>query len=447
MIKPILLVVLVTLLAGCTQFSTRYDRIESDAIRNIGLVYQPYAEGAPGDTMHIRAYFAGEKAASVSWQYSISYINNGNDTIVNIMDLHPLTISNSLPDSIDISFIIPDSAFFTTQAISSAIINALKASLPSSMGSMTQQNFAAFLQDLGNISLTDPLAVAGFTQRWATQTDISPTDPGAMDSLTAISAKIVSAFSIDAVVFANVQSTEGHALKIKSDFTIRYNRRFANTVLAPVAPINRNPTLRWVGVYKVRNNVHSDFYPGNPDYIGKYTLNYLFNEIYPDSIKDTVVIDTGYTYYVAADSGMMTYTLKAGDTAGTGSNRYVLATDSLVSDTTRDKYHVISFATHRDTIEMETFYYNWLYQNLAVDSLSKPLDSLMSLPGSNSTGGGGMTSIEELQPSRDAAMTHAKIWAVVYDYRLGELNRPAGFAIRGLDIFFKYTNAYKLAHK
>jgi hypothetical protein len=363
------------------------------------------------------------------------------------MDLHPLTINSSLPDSIDISFIVPDSAFFTTQAISSTIINTLKTSLPQSMRSMTQQDMAAYLYDLGKTQMNDPAAIAAFIQKWTAQTGIAPTNPGASDSIAAISAKMISAFSIDAVVFANVQSAQGHTLKIKSDFTIRYNRRFMNTPLASIVPVNHNPTLRWIGVYKVKSNIGTSFYPGNPDYAGNYTLTYLYNQIFPDSVSDTVVIDSGYTYYVAADSGIMTYTLKAGDSAGIGSNRHILTADSIVSDTTRDKYHVISDATHRDTIEMETFNYDWLYQNLAVDATTLPLDSLMSLPGASDQGGGRLEPILELRPSRDAAMTHGKIWAVVYDYRLGELNRPVGFAIRGLDIFFKYTDAYKRIHK
>jgi len=443
MIKTGIVMILVVLFAGCTQFSTRYDRIESDAIRSIGFVYKPYAEGAPGDTMHVRAYFAGEKITSISWQLSINNIKNNNDTIFDVTDLHPLTTSGSLPDSIDISFVVPDSAFFTTQAITTDMLTTLKASLPQSMRSMTQKDMAAFLLDLGKTSLSDPTAVALFMQRWSVQTGIAATDAGAADSLLSISAKMISVFSIDAVVFANVQSADGHALKIKSDFTIRYNRRFVNTALASAVQVNRNPTLRWIGIYKVKGSISSTFYPGNPDYAGKYSLTYLFNEIFPDSANDTVVIDSGYTYYVAADSGIMTYTLKAGDTVGTGSNRHVLTADSLVADTTRDIYHVISAATHRDTTEMETFFYDWMYQNLAVDSITKPLDSLMSLPGADDGGGGRQGPIMQLRPSRDIKMTHGKIWTVVYDYRLGELNRPAGFAIRNLDVYFKYTDAYK----
>ena len=40
----------------CTQFPTRYERIEPDVLRSVGFTYLPYAEAAPGDTMTVNAY-------------------------------------------------------------------------------------------------------------------------------------------------------------------------------------------------------------------------------------------------------------------------------------------------------------------------------------------------------------------------------------------------------
>ncbi len=114
-----------------------------------------------------------------------------------------------------------------------------------------------------------------------------------------------------------------------------------------------------------------------------------------------------------------------------------------VIDTARDKVTYFDSKTGRDTFQLATWFYNWEYEN-DLDSVTLPVDSLLLLvPGSS---GGGEESYMQFLPSVDTKMTHAHIWATVYDSYLGQLNFPAGFMIRDFDIYFKYTTAYRAKH-
>jgi hypothetical protein len=219
----------------CGQFPTRYERIEPDALRSIGFVYKPYAEGAPGDIIRVGAYFAGEKVVSISWQMSYTHIvdpYSGTDTVADIAGLPVFDLVSWLPDSVSMAFVVPDSAFFLTRAITSQTLDLLRSQLPQSMRLMTQQDLAALLKDLGAVDFNDPLSVTAYAQRWGPVMGITTLSSAALDSIEIISGKILTLFSILGVLFANAISDQGHRLKIKGDFTIRYNRRFQNSTLA-----------------------------------------------------------------------------------------------------------------------------------------------------------------------------------------------------------------------
>jgi hypothetical protein len=433
----------------CEQFPTRYDRIESNVIRSTGFTYDPYAEGAPGDTICVRAYFPGQAVSSVSWQMSYSHIYDiyaETDTVLDVFDLPSYHLESHLPDSMDVSFTIPDSVFFLTKGISSRNLTYLKSMLPSSMQQMTQQDFAALLHDVTAIDFADTSSIAVFLSRWGATMGINPTSPTALSSLAATVGPIIKTFSIPAVIYANTVSETGKRLRVMGEFTIRCNRRFQNTLFASSVPVNHNPTLRWIGIYTVKGNKVSDFSPYNAAYTGTFSLSYFHNEIFPDSVIDTVLIDTGNSYFLAADSGIMAYHLRAADSIrGTDTLWRSVPPDSVVFDTTLDKVYYTK--NGRDTFELETDLYDWLYQNIATDSVTLPVDSLLALSPGSEDGGGGEPPIIQMLPSLDTKMTHARIWVRVYDNAVGELNRPAGFAIKNIDIFFEYSVPYQQKHR
>ncbi|MBN2035188.1 MAG: hypothetical protein JW768_00465 [Chitinispirillaceae bacterium] len=434
----------------CEPFPTRYDRIEDNAVRSTGFTYYPYAEGAPGDTIRIRAFFPGKPVTSVSWQMSYSRVFNvyaSRDTVLDVFDIDAIAVSDRLPDSVDITFAIPESTFFYTKAILQQALDLCKSRLPAGMRNMTQQDLAGLLLDFGNTDLGDAAALAAFLDRWSATLDVTMDDPALMETLTEVGTALLYTFSVSGVVYANATAGDGSRLRVKGEFTIRYNRRFQNTVLAPLVPVNRNPALRWVGMYTVQgSNVYS-FSPSDRDFDGKVTFSYLYNELFPDSAVDTVVIDTGYSYFLAADSGIMSYTLHRGDSVQINDTTWlVLDHDTTIIDTALDRI-TFTNSSGRDTFELETVYFDWQYQNLALDSVTEPLDSLLFLFPGSTNGGGGQSSIVKMLPSLDPRMNRARIWVTAYDYLLGEYNRPSAFATRNVEIGFSYTAAYKNARQ
>jgi hypothetical protein len=441
--KKLFIIVLFSLiLVQCVPFPDRYERIQPGKIRTNGFVYEPNPEGAPGDTIRVGMHFAGDTVDSVHLQMSYSHVITvyGSDTVLDVFDLPIFSESNRLPDSLAFSFVVPESTFFLTKAIPQEIFNAMKKALPPSMQAMSQQDMAAFLMAFANLDYSDAKSVVLFMQQWSAQ---FTGNNASLDSVSVTLGKLVAAFSIPAVIYAEAIGKNGKRLKIKGDFSIRYNRRLQNTPFAALFPVNDPPKVRWIGLCRVTGNDIIDFLPSDPKFAGKYSLSYLYNEIFPDSVHDTIVIDSGYTYYLAADSGMVHYTLNRGtkivdSLRGTDTVWHTLENDSVIADTSRNKRSIQIFRDKKmiDTTEMETFFYDWQYENRDLDSVTMPLDSLMTLSPSGEA-------FAQMLPSLDTNLTHARIWTTVYDFLLDDYNRPRAFAFRQIDIYFTYTERYK----
>ncbi len=457
------------LLFACTPFSTRYDRIEPNKIRPLTVLLDThgiYPEGAPGDTVRARAYFAGDSATSVSWTVSWDVITTamGTDTFLNVKQLPVFNMASDLPDSQVFNFTVPDSVFYTTLGISDQQLALIRPLLPSPMRSLSRADFAAFLQAFASVNITSPASLNAFLAEWGPKLS-SDTAGNLLDSAIAAAGVLINTFSIQAYVFADIKSRDGQHLTEKIDFVVRYNSRVAQIpMLSALVPVNTNPRIRWLGVYIVKGGPKRGFSPLDSGFAGTWRLQYLYNEIFPDSVQDTLLIDTGSSYYLAADSGMVQYTLHAGDTL----SGVVLSRDTVISDTSRDKYYSVknrcvkaaadttirfTLASLPDSVSipkdstrcfsydnysLETFYYDWFYENLALDSVKLPLDSLLVLSqGSNP--------MVRMLPSMDVHMTLAHFWVVVYDSYLGQYNRPEGQCFREVFCNFKYSDAYKSA--
>jgi hypothetical protein len=442
----IIIFLLSLIMIQCTPFPDRYERIEPNKIRTNGFVYEPYPEGAPGDTMRVSMHFAGEKVNSVHLRMSYSHVITiyGDDTVMDVFDLPVFSESNHLPDSLAFSFVVPESTFFKTKALPQEQLDMMKRALPPSMQTLTQQDIAALLMDLGNVDFNDNASLVAFLGHWNTLFTAGTGQTVSPDSLLSTVALLAGTFSIPAVIYAEASAENGKMLKIKGDFAIRYNRRLQNTPFAALFPVNDPPKIRWIGLCKVTGNDVLSFHPADPAFAGKYSMYYLYNELFPDSGYDTVVIDSGYTYYLAADSGMVKYTLKAGTSVvdslhGVDTAWRILEKDSMISDTSRNRrlVEIINKEGNKQTVlELETFFYDWQYENRDLDSVTMPLDSLMVLSPAGE-------SVVRMLPSLDAKFTHARIWTTVYDYLLNEYNRPRAFAFKQTDLYFTYTERYK----
>jgi hypothetical protein len=110
----LLLIILITLIAGCSEFPTSFDRIEKSELRVLDFIYNP-PEAAPGDTVQVKAVFAGKKVylADIDWKISYNLINNvyGTDTAFDIVPLPVTPVENYFSKNttcISFSFIVPE---------------------------------------------------------------------------------------------------------------------------------------------------------------------------------------------------------------------------------------------------------------------------------------------------------------------------------------------------
>jgi hypothetical protein len=214
-------------------------------------------------------------------------------------------------------------------------------------------------------------------------------------------------------LFFNAQSKNGSTLKIHSEFTIRYNSLFPEFM-----PVNHNPEIKWLGVYKVPKKISKNFCPMNPAMINQFSITYLYNEYYPEKVCDTIEIDTGYTYFVGGNEGVNLYVNSQGDT---------------IVDTTYDMFRI----KQGDSVSSvpESYTYKWFYQN---DDTPVTADSLLELSNLDT-----WFSITELKPPLFTVMKEFNIWLVIYDDFYGSWNHPKGYAVRGVKGTLKYTEAYR----
>jgi hypothetical protein len=305
------------------------------------------------------------------------------------------------------------------------------------MNGMSRQDMAAFLYDLGAVDWSDLSTFMPFIEKWGDVAGITGLDSTSLEQLVGVAGVLVNAFSIRGKIFANATSEKGSTLKIRKNFTIRYNSRLRNTPFAEFAPVNRNPAVRWIGVYKVEDFNGMSFSPQDTAYEGKYTMTYLYNEQFPWKVNDTIVIEKGYAYFLGADSGTVTYSMHAGDSMMVDGRLVRFAKDTVFTDSVLDKRIVGVDSAGRLRYDDEIYYYNWQYQPW-LDSVTEPLDSLFVIVGAGA--GGGQPPIVRFLPSLDKKMSSAHLWVSVYDNIFGELNRPVGFTVRNLDMYFKYED-------
>ncbi len=389
----------VILASGCgADFSTRYDRIESDRVRNLAFVYDNHgaAEGAPGDTVWCTVYWAGEQVKSVDLSVATAPITDRlgvGDTIGDTIPLDRYLVPGSLvehfggeTDSLRFAFKVPSdiiSAKFTDDAtIGSLLAVEIADSVP------------VWLREVR------PARILGLIERFS--------DPGApamgldafMDSLsggvegvgTAVLSSLpllLQTLTVNMKLFATVNSH----YRMESTFTVRYNSRLRK--IDASIPVNRNPRVGRVNCYRVKGDMVVFDPEENRD-----AIDTVFR-IFPRT--DTVLIDKGFRYFLVADSLI-------------GSPDYgVSLTDPM------NRYP-------------ENYSYEWFFRN--GPGAVMHIDSLLTL-----NNGFGNESVE-LVPSVDTRLTGFGLWLVTFDGFLGEKLRPVGFEVKCMSGTFAYTDAY-----
>jgi hypothetical protein len=365
-----------------------FNHIESGRIRPVGMVILPYPEGAPGDTLRVGAHFAGKPIVGVM---DFRVCKGEFDTVGSPMAIDGPDLA--LPDSIGFSYVLPETML-------DSVIKYLQ-STPEYSPEMA------------------PLVSA-----------LKTNDAAALNGLNSSTAAAVVAFlsnlNLKCRFMFTVTSADGEALKVRKDFMVRYNCRFQDApALAQRLPLNHNPVLRFVALYKVRGDT-SGFDPNDPQ--RSFSMKYLQTTIPGTESSDTIEIDTGYSYFLGTDTGIVAY---QGDSG------------KIISDTTVDRY-LIPYTVKgdaqkaRDTIIPEKFSYDWFFEQYGGSSSSSK--DAMSLEESE------YNSVIKLYPPLDPGVSGCAIWVKVVDYLDSKAPRPTGLARICVKCVFRYTEAYKKAN-
>jgi hypothetical protein len=380
-----LIVCSLLIVISCVEYD-RFERIENDKPRVVAIRYEPTADIAPGNTLTGKIYFAGNEVVSVG-DFSMAYVHNfdKNHTFPDERKFDLISTITWFPDSMQFKYRIPEDVF-------------------------TKEDIQGITDSTKTREIVGMISKIG--QSGDSLLDLIPKD-SLQSVLTAISALYARP-----TIFFHAHSKNGYDLKVSSEIIVRYNSRFPQHL-----PVNNNPRIKWIAVYKVPENLSNNFSPKKPELAGKFTVTYLYNEYSPQALSDTIEIDKGYRYFLDSDSGLNTYVSPSGDT---------------IHDTTCDFTQIRT----NDSVYTfpEQYTYSWFFQN--EDDLDEVKDSLLTVIDGNSG-----STLKELSPPVFTSMKHFKLWLVVYDEFPDQWSRPRGFAMRSVCGVFKYTDAYKKSVK
>lgn len=371
---------------SCSQFPTQLGYIGEQYMQTVGFVFTPLAEGAPGDTIRLHAYFAGEPvrsyACSASTQFSMTLY--GSDTAVNfkqVLDPH----AAFSPDSINISFVIPQDFF----AGAGPLVKSILATIPDSLKALYGLDTAA-------LNSVPPSQLASLVGLYLAATDFSTADTSFCKQV----AHLAELLSGQMVLHLAVN----HGYTITRNITVRYNSHIRNNRYVFV---NRNPDPWWVGILKVRNRKQQLLTAFERDAGDTIFCLYAKDTSVvagPKRFTDTVVIDTGFTYYAAGDSGI----------AGGIDHR-----DSVY--------------TNEGVFTPEDYSYLWFYQ---------PDSGTADLNPQNSLTINGRGYYASIAPPLDTAIHNITIWARVSESATGVLNPPVSVSVRQVHVVLQYSEKY-----
>jgi hypothetical protein len=380
----------------CMDFPTQIGYIGEEYVQTVGFVFTPNVEAAPGDTVRLHAYFAGEPVRSYKCSLSVNYsmTTYGSDTAFNFKEISPIN-EIVAPESICFSFVIPPDFFESNlsvfESVFAKIPDSMKSNLPSGM---------------------TPAQIIQFGRQILTQTDFSTAD----SATCAMTAQLSNLLSGKAVIHLAVNG----GYTITRTFTVRYNSQVKNN---PLVLVNHNPDPFWMGIYKIKNRANMyTFSPVKMD--STDTLFCLFTKdtsamSRPCRFTDTILIDEGYTYYMAADSGIVTRPKNG----------------APVTDTLLERG-----LSNSGTLGYETYSYLWFCQADTAEFRNGNTQNLMII----NNGGGYYNNIA---PPLDTAIHNVAIWLRMSDFFPNGGTRPSAVTVTQTHVVLAYTPGYAASAK
>lgn len=411
----IIILVLIALIfgIGCTDWAVTREKVQDPYLTPMAIIARnmvdtTICEGAPGDTMELHAYFSGVPVTDVKWEVSYNVYKDlyGGDTALDRSDLHDSLIiyGDDLDFSIDtdvraIKVPIPKDIFYTSSSVDEAALAELgidKYLFLTLIDTFKESDFDSLVNDPNTDSNTVKL----------------------INSVKTDFFKIVQAFTVPVRVYLTINGT----FKVRTDFAVRFNRYYNNHPFFEKIYVNHNPEVNYMVLHKFKKDPYPDF--TSDKFTDKDTSFVLYLRDSSDIshipsknivFNDTVLIDSGYSYYVSVDSGYVA-----------GKLQKDLATSLLEDSTGSD-----------GSVSYETFYTQWYYEmdKDEMDLVPNYKDHMVI----NSSG----NFMDNLYPPLDTRITKATLWVQVYDYFIGEMLRVSGNGLHEANVYFKYTERYK----
>jgi hypothetical protein len=336
-------IVLSFLLIGCSEFPTKYEVIENDKIRLLDFMYEP-SDAAPGDTVKLKAVFAGRSVTAdmIDWRVSCKVAVNeyGFDTAYEIQPLscNPQQIHFSDQTScIQILFVIPDSIMYKSPMLK----NDWTAAMPSEYSALIPEEIRKLKRD----QLLDTLAHLASLIKSANNEELSLIETILKDDFNFSDfAGLLQLFTVKMKIFADVKGSH----TIEDDYTVRYNRVFNR--LSSVFRVNTNPVIDSVILYKVDKKGLIRFNPAD-----RYQRYKLYSV--PSDTETVIPVDTSCTYFLRSFTSNIDTSLTLEDLQSTG--EYGLETHRRVfmyqhdfneSDKISSKDYMDILATDADTM-------------------------------------------------------------------------------------------------
>jgi hypothetical protein len=382
--SPLLLAAL-SLLAGCAQFPTSYSRIEPDKTRLLDFIYEP-AEAAPGDTVLLKAVFAGKQVSGDNfiWRMSQKLIVNQYSLVVGVdtvpLERIPQTCTFSENTScIAFRFVIPKTVIAESPIVPetwwSAIPEYYRNRIPPALLATAKSDLLAMLDKPYLFDSLSAVRLGDF-------------DPSLLPAL-------LQCFTVPIRIYCTIPNDH----TIMSGYSVRYNSRFSPLPGVSI-PVNRNPSIDSVGVYAVHKADLSSFDPSE----GKYSFDYLpVNDI--GSVE--IPIKDGNTYFMTTITGNVDTTLSI---------------DAAMGDAAPlPENHLLQWYLKFDENEIKDVS---AYDLTDISETRRVAGRYLS----------------RLYPSKNKAITTCTVWLEVSDQFLNEYYRPIGSTLREMRLNFSYAH-------
>lgn len=378
----IVIICISLVMAGCGSFPTKFENVQKDEYRLLDLIYEP-AEAAPGDTVHVRAVFAGKKItpADIDWKISYNVVTNMYGSTDTAFDFRSFTVRetnfSNATTCMEWSFVVPNDIVYTSGGIPgdwlSLVPSEFREEIPSEYKSLTKKQIIDTISALANVH---PQILQFIAESNPVLADIVPFMCQFLTVKVRIHGQIRNGFLIE------------------SNYSVRYNRAFENVPALGVR-VNRNPQIDSLGIYKVKGKV---------DEFDSTNKAYTFYRIDNSGNQDQVIkIEKDYSYFVE-----------------------VFTNNPDSSRTLLD--------LQRGTKKPEKYFTQWFFAMDSSESKDVNYSKFMDISGDELR--------EILTPPASGTITKFTIWAQVYDNFANEMNRPTGsMLVEGYGVF-EYTKEY-----